>query len=403
MKNKKDMKKGEKLVLVGSFLICITILAGTMFMVSKGTIKAWGALGINVVLWSATFFYYWRLLQQKIYWFEQILDHMPSPISVTDMNMNWTFINKPVEEFLKLKRGSVMGKHCSNWGAQICNTEKCGVHCLRKGQPKTSFNQQGGNFEVNSNYLYSLNGKKIGHIEVVNETTEKIKLNEIVAKVKTEVMDMAIKMTEANSTQASSIQEISSSIEEMTATIQQNAENSKHTEEKARKVSRDAELSSTSVKESLDLIRSISERISLIQDIAFQTNLLALNAAVEAARAGEQGKGFAVVATEVRKLADHSKEAANEIVDMSVKGLQKAEEAYKNLENVIPEIKETVELISEINSATQEQSSGAMQISDSSQNVNSAIQQTANMSLNMENVIKRLDFEFNMNKVGAEV
>ncbi len=70
-------------------------------------------------IWIITFLVIIRFIREKIYWFEQILDHMPSPISVTDLNMKWTFINKPVEDFLKLKRKKVLGKHCSNWGQKF--------------------------------------------------------------------------------------------------------------------------------------------------------------------------------------------------------------------------------------------------------------------------------------------
>lgn len=385
-------------VFIGLFIFGITgTILGSYAVSNQSVDLAYFALIISAI-WIGILLYALRYIKQKIYWFEQILDHMPSPISVTDSNMNWTFINKPVEEFLKLKRNKVIGKHCSNWGAKICNTDKCGVHCLRNGNPTTGFDQMGGNFRVDSDYLYSLGGKKTGHIEVVSEITEKVKLSGIIEKVKTDVNEMAIKLVNANNSQAASLEEISSSIEQMTTTIQQNAANSGQTEQKAKKVSVDAVNSSEAVKNSLEIIRTISNRINLIQDIAFQTNLLALNAAVEAARAGEHGKGFAVVASEVRKLADNSKEAANEIVEMSTKGLKLAEQAFASLEEVLPELNKTSELITEINAVTQEQSSGAMQISNSTQNVSGVVQETASMAKNLEDVIKNLEFDFNLDK-----
>jgi hypothetical protein len=349
-------------------------------------------------IWIITFLVIIRFIREKIYWFEQILDHMPSPISVTDLNMKWTFINKPVEDFLKLKRKKVLGKHCSNWGAKICNTEKCGITCLRNGNPKTDFEQLGGNFNVDTKYLYSLRGGKIGHIEVVSEVTEKIKLGKILDKIRTDIGIMTEKLINASSSQASAIEEISASIEEMTATIQQNSENSGQTETKAKKVAIDAEKSAIAVKESLEKIKSIAERINLIQDIAFQTNLLALNAAVEAARAGEHGKGFAVVASEVRKLADNSKIAANQIVELSNSGLKTAQDAYDGISNVIPDIKKTNELISEIYSASIEQKVGASQINKSAQNVSSTVQETTNMAQQLGDIIKKLEIDFNFNK-----
>ncbi|HYX07886.1 MAG TPA: methyl-accepting chemotaxis protein, partial [Bacteroidales bacterium] len=117
--------------------------------------------------------------------------------------------------------------------------------------------------------------------------------------------------------QASSTEEVSSSMEEMTSNIQQNTDNSRQTEQIARSAEEGVNKVGQSAKDSLSSVRDISEKIGIINDIAFQTNILALNAAVEAARAGEHGKGFAVVAAEVRKLAERSKVAADEIVSLS--------------------------------------------------------------------------------------
>ncbi|MDC0584423.1 methyl-accepting chemotaxis protein [Bacteroidales bacterium] len=382
-------------------LIIIGAMGAGASIVLTGVLKEMNTLpflSIIFIIWAFAIAIIYRFLQEKIHWYEQIIDHMPSPISVTDVDMNWTFINKPVEGFLNLKRKNVIGKHCSTWGAKICNTEQCGVNCLRKGSTNTSFEQLGGNFNVDTNYLYSLGGKKIGHIEVVTEITEKVKLGEILEKVRTDIGNMTDRLIGASGSQAAAVEEISASIEEMTATIQQNSENSGQTEQKAKKVSLDAQKSATSVKASLEKIKSIAERINLIQEIAFQTNLLALNAAVEAARAGDHGKGFAVVASEVRKLADHSKVAASEIVELSTSGLKTSKEAYEGISNVIPDLNETTELITEIYSASMEQSSGAGQINESAQNVSAAAQETADLAQQLGGVLKSLDIDFNMNK-----
>lgn len=102
----------------------------------------------------------------------------------------------------------------------------------------------------------------------------------------------------------------------------------------------------------VDANKDIANKISIITDIAFQTNILALNAAVEAARAGEHGKGFAVVAAEVRKLAERSKLAADEIVTLAQKGLDLSQGAGKVMEEVLPKIQNTTKLVQEITAAS---------------------------------------------------
>ena len=112
----------------------------------------------------------------KVAWYEQLLDAVPFPLSVTDMQMNWTFINRTVEQLLGVKRQDVLGKPCHTWRAGICQTKDCGVECLRRGTPQTAFAQAGRNFQVDSAYINDLRGQRIGHIEVVQETTAKVHL-----------------------------------------------------------------------------------------------------------------------------------------------------------------------------------------------------------------------------------
>jgi methyl-accepting chemotaxis protein len=183
--------------------------------------------------------------------------------------------------------------------------------------------------------------------------------------------------------QASSAEEASASMEEMAANIKQNADNAAQTEKIARQSSRDAEASGEAVNKAVNAMRTIAEKISIVQEIARQTDLLALNAAVEAARAGEHGRGFAVVASEVRKLAERSQLAAAEISGLSGETVKVATEAGEMLSKLVPDIRKTAELVSEISAACREQDIGASQINEAIQQLDKVTQQNAGASEEM--------------------
>lgn len=177
--------------------------------------------------------------------------------------------------------------------------------------------------------------------------------------------------------QASSVEEISSSMEQMAANIQQNTDNAQHTEKLAYSANEKILESNKATQKLVSSMNRIVEKISLVNDIAFQTNILALNAAIEAARAGEHGKGFAVVAAEVRKLAEHSKAAAEEIAHVSEEGKVIADQAGRQLEELVPDIEKTAQMLQEIASASIEQNSGAGQINNAIQQLNVVTQRNA--------------------------
>jgi methyl-accepting chemotaxis protein len=148
----------------------------------------------------------------------------------------------------------------------------------------------------------------------------------------------------------------------MGSNIKQNSSNAVQTEIIAKKASEDAESSGRVVAEAVEAMRSISERITVVEEIARQTNMLALNAAIEAARAGESGRGFAVVAGEVRKLAERSGSAASDITKLATETMDKSLQAGTLLAALVPDIRKTAELVAEISASSAEQADGTEQI-----------------------------------------
>lgn len=195
-----------------------------------------------------------------------------------------------------------------------------------------------------------------------------------------EVSATAQSISQATNEQAASVEETSASVEQMSASINQNTENSKVTDGIASKAAKDANEGGVAVKETVSAMKSIAEKISIIDDIAYQTNLLALNAAIEAARAGEHGKGFAVVAAEVRKLAERSQVAAQEIGEVAKNSVGLAEKAGDLLDEIVPSINKTSDLVQEISAASEEQSSGAGQINAAMSQLSQTTQQNASSS-----------------------
>ncbi|NEJ70420.1 HAMP domain-containing protein [Rhizobium phaseoli] len=198
-----------------------------------------------------------------------------------------------------------------------------------------------------------------------------------------ELSSSSEQVSQGASEQAASAEEASASMEEMAANIKQNADNAAQTEKIARQSAKDAEMSGEAVTRAVQAMRTIAEKIGIVQEIARQTDLLALNAAVEAARAGEHGKGFAVVASEVRKLAERSQSAAAEISSMSGDTVKAAQEAGDMLGRLVPDIRKTAELVSEISAACREQDVGASQINEAIQQLDKVTQQNAGASEQM--------------------
>ncbi|MGV1099556.1 methyl-accepting chemotaxis protein [Thiovibrio sp. JS02] len=181
-------------------------------------------------------------------------------------------------------------------------------------------------------------------------------------------------VSQGASEQAASVEEISSSMEELASTVAQTADHARQTAAIANKASADAVNGGKAVTETVTAMQHIAEKIELIEEIARQTNLLALNAAIEAARAGEHGKGFAVVASEVRKLAERSQVSAQEIKGVASASVETAANAGRLINEIVPQIQKTAELVHEIDAASNEQARGIEENSKAIQQFDQVIQ-----------------------------
>jgi methyl-accepting chemotaxis protein len=226
------------------------------------------------------------------------------------------------------------------------------------------------------------------------------KLTQTISEVRTGAMALTSASTQVSATsqglaqgtseQAASVEETTASLQQMNATIGLNAENSRHLADIATDAAKGAGDSAQSVNRTVEAMKDIADKISIVDEIAYQTNLLALNAAIEAARAGDHGKGFAVVATEVRKLAERSQAAAKEIGALASTSVKLAEHSGRLLSELVPNVQKAAEIIREVSSASAEQSQGVNQVNRAMTQVDEVTQRTASAAEELSSTAEEL-------------
>ncbi|MCD7984342.1 MAG: methyl-accepting chemotaxis protein [Desulfovibrio sp.] len=352
-------------------------------------------------------------LRRQAHWYEGILNSIPYSVAVTDMDMHWTFCNTAALKSMgKASMGDALGRHCSSRKGNLCDTPDCGIECLRRGQHTVINHMPNGKaMKMVINYLRDLEGTPVGHVELGVDISEELRLKQVeddarrtrISMVKrlknvaagldcaAETLSLQLDGTKEKTDQvAGRMAETAAAMEEMNATVLEVAGNAESAAQSSASVQDRAQGGTDLMLRTIDNIKAVRERslglkqdmedldkqsrdigtvLTLIRDVADQTNLLALNAAIEAARAGEAGRGFAVVADEVRKLAEKTMKATQEVasaIEAIQHGTDKSaatvEDAVAAIEEVTGMAQDSGRSLEEISSLAEDSSGRAAAI-----------------------------------------
>ena len=294
-------------------------------------------------------------------------------------------------EFTDAKRSAILSAEVARSGAQVAQEVSEAVTAATNGDFSRRI-ATAGKAAMHAGLCDNFNQL----IETVSATIAEVRAaaSELTA-ASDQVSQTSQSLAQSASEQAAGVEKTTASLQEISASVRQNAESATVTDGMATQAAAEAINGGQAVSQTVEAMKSIAQKIGIVDDIAYQTNLLALNAAIEAARAGEHGKGFAVVAAEVRKLAERSQTAAREIGQLAGSSVGLAEKAGHLLQRIVPDIHKTSELVQEIAAASNEQTAGVNQITGAMGQLSSTTQQTAAASEELSATAEELSAQAN--------
>ncbi len=175
-----------------------------------------------------------------------------------------------------------------------------------------------------------------------------------------------------------------------------------HAAEEMVKIADSVRQTSISISNLGEQSNQISTIVNVIKEIADQTNLLALNAAIEAARAGEQGRGFAVVADEVRKLAERTAKATQEVTVM-IRSIQSSSKtAVEGMEVIVSQVEEGVAMAREAGEAINHMKSGSEQVTANISDIANALEEQGKTSSEIGEQLEKVAHMTELNSQAAK-